>query len=87
MHENDYERQGKVDLLLALVVMAIYFVYMLTIAFAPELFAKPLGEGSPLSIGLASGAAMAVFMIAFSAWYTQRRNRRELADSNVPHKD
>lgn len=76
MQRTDEERQGTVDLLLAVLVMVIYFAYMLTIAFAPQVFAQPFA-GSSVSIGLASGIAMAVFMIAFCAWYTQRRNRRE----------
>lgn len=76
MQRTDEERQGAVDLLLAVLVMVIYFVYMLTIAFAPEVFARPIGA-SKVSIGLASGIAMAVFMVAFCAWYTQRRNQRE----------
>lgn len=83
MQKTDDERQGTVDLLLALLVMVIYFVYMLTIAFAPHVFARPIAA-SKVSVGLASGIAMAVFMVAFCAWYTHRRNQREDAASRDP---
>jgi uncharacterized membrane protein (DUF485 family) len=70
-------RNGTGDILLAVLVMFIYFAYMLTIAFAPEVFAAPLRNGSSVSVGLALGLAMAIFMVALSAWYTGRRNSRE----------
>ena len=69
-------------MLLAVLVMFIYFAYMLTIAFAPDLFSAPISEGSTISIGLASGVLMAVFMVALSAWYTSRRNSRETDSKN-----
>ena len=77
MSMRDPGPQDTKDVLLSVVVMLVYFAYMLTIAFAPKLFAAPIATGSPLSIGLASGIGMAVFMVAFSAWYTQRRNKLE----------
>jgi uncharacterized membrane protein (DUF485 family) len=77
MSQHDRDRQNTKDLLSAVLVMIVYFAYMLTIAFAPKLFAAPIAAGSPLSIGLASGVAMALFMIVFCAWYTHRRNKRE----------
>ena len=76
MQRSEQERQGIVDLLLAFMVMVIYFAYMLMIAFAPKLLAKPIAAGSSLSIGLASGILMAIFMVGLCAWYTRRRNRR-----------
>ncbi len=84
MQRTDEERQGTVDLLLAMLVMVIFFAYILTIAFAPDVFTRPLGN-SPVSVGLAAGIAMAVFMIGLCAWYTQRRNRREEEASRGSH--
>ena len=77
VQRTDQERQDRTDLLLAVLVMVVYFAFMLTIAFAPQVFAAELVQGFPLSIGLGSGIAMAIFMIVLSAWYTRRRNRRE----------
>lgn len=70
-------QHGTGDLLSAAVVMVVYFTYMLMIAFAPHVFAKPVAGGSTVSVGLVSGIVMALFMIAFCAWYTHRRNSRE----------
>lgn len=82
MNKPEGGPQGTGDLLSAGLVMLVYFVYMLTLAFAPEFFAAPISEGSTISIGLASGVGMAVFMVVFSAWYTHRRNSRETDGEN-----
>ena len=37
--------------LLSIIVMAIYFTFILVIAFAPELFGKPLSESSVITVG------------------------------------
>jgi uncharacterized membrane protein (DUF485 family) len=85
MSANTQDRQNIRDLLCAVLVIVVYFAYMLTIAFAPQLLAAPVASGSPVSIGLAGGVAMAVFMVVFSAWYTHRRNKRE-PDGGAPRK-
>ncbi len=85
MSAPDSTRQmskGTRDVLLAMLVMFIYFAYMLTIAFAPEFFSAPISQDSTISIGLALGVLMAVFMVALSAWYTSRRNSRETDSTN-----
>jgi uncharacterized membrane protein (DUF485 family) len=85
MSEPVQERHNAKDLLFAVLVMIVYFAYMLTIAFAPDLFAAPVAEGSALSIGLLAGVLMAVFMVAFCAWYTWRRNRSEREESTTTY--
>jgi len=65
------------DLMASAWVTVLFFAYMLTIAFAPELFRAPVAAGSNLSMGLALGVALAIFLVAMCAWYTHRRNGEE----------
>lgn len=77
MNRPGKAQHGGGDLFSAAVVMLVYFAYMLAIAFVPDLLAEPIAKGSTISLGLASGVVMALFMVVFAAWYTHRRNSRE----------
>jgi uncharacterized membrane protein (DUF485 family) len=76
---SDDAARSSGDLASAAVVTVVYFAFMLTIGYSPRLFTAPLYAGSAISVGLACGIAMTVFIVIFCVWYTHGRNRREIS--------
>jgi uncharacterized membrane protein (DUF485 family) len=80
MSTENAARAGEAgDWLATAVVVLAYFAYMLVVAFAPAVLRSPVTPGSALSVGLVSGAGIALFTIALAGVYTHRRNRRDAA--------
>lgn len=63
------------DWLATILALAAFFAYILVIAYAPEVFARPLFDDSRISIGLACGVALTVFLVALSGVYVHLRNK------------
>jgi uncharacterized membrane protein (DUF485 family) len=63
------------DWLCTVLALATFFIYILFIAFFPALFTKPIVSGRLLSVGLVSGIALTVFLVALSGMYVYLRNR------------
>ncbi len=60
--------------LLSLVMLAIYFGFILTIAFAPKVLGTPLSEGSITTIGMPIGVGVILSAIALTGVYVRRAN-------------
>lgn len=57
------------------VALAIYSGFILTLAYWPSLFARPIVEGWAMSIGIVTGVAVvcsAVVMIAIYTYYSNK---------------
>jgi uncharacterized membrane protein (DUF485 family) len=74
MHDN---RRGAGTWIALAVVLGIYFAFILTIAFAPDLFTRPLAEGMVTTVGFPVGTAIIVFCIIVTWIYTAVKNRAE----------
>ncbi|MNR32627.1 Inner membrane protein YjcH [compost metagenome] len=61
---------------LSAAVLGVYFLFMATVAFAPEWLHRPLGEGSLLTVGMPVGAAVIVFSWLLTGWYVRCANTR-----------
>ena len=61
--------------LLSIIVMAIYFTFILVIAFVPELFGKPLTDSSVITVGIPAGLFVIISSFLFTGFYTWRANR------------
>ncbi len=59
------------------ITSAVYFVYILAIAFDPESLGKPVVAGSTITWGAAGGVGVIVFSIVIAIWYAGRANRAE----------
>jgi uncharacterized membrane protein (DUF485 family) len=68
-------RRGRFAWSLAGIVVAAYYSFVLIIAFAPELLARPLHAGTVVTVGVASGLALIVLCIAITGIYIVRANR------------
>jgi uncharacterized membrane protein (DUF485 family) len=59
---------------LAFAVLAIFYGFVMLVAFQPELLGKPVAEGSALTVGVAFGLFMFVFFWVLTAIYVRRAN-------------
>jgi uncharacterized membrane protein (DUF485 family) len=55
-------------------MLAIYFGFILTLAFRPDLLARQLVAGQPMSVGIPIGFGMFAFTFALVAIYVYRTN-------------
>nr|WP_121321855.1 DUF485 domain-containing protein [Paraburkholderia sp. RAU2J] len=60
--------------LLATLMLAVYFAFILTLAFAPSLLGRPIVYGYPATWGIPVGFGMFVFTFALVAVYVMRAN-------------
>ena len=61
--------------ILTLLMLAVFFGYILLIAFAPELLARPIGNGTT-TLGIPLGIGVIVFGIVLTGIYVHRANSR-----------
>ena len=61
-----------------MLAVSAFFAYILVIGFTPALFARPIFSEGYVSIGLASGIALTVFLVVLSGIYTYLANKDEL---------
>ncbi len=59
---------------LSVAVLAVYFTFILTIAFDPALLAAPISTGSIISIGIPIGIFVIIFAFVLTGVYTRRAN-------------
>ena len=63
------------DAVASAAVVIVYFAFMMLVGFNPELLGRPLLRGGHLSIGLAIGVCVTLFLVVAAKVYTARRNR------------
>lgn len=85
-------RRRKFSIVLSVVMLAIYFAFILTIAFMPELFGQPLKEGMVTTIGIPIGVGVIVIAFILTGIYVRKANHefdqvlnRLKDDVGVPH--
>ncbi|WP_260580429.1 DUF485 domain-containing protein [Sphingopyxis sp. PET50] len=71
---------------LTCVMLAIYFGYILLIAFEPEMLARPLGSGVT-SLGIPLGIGVILAGILLTAVYVRRANKVFDRDLDALRKD
>ena len=67
-------RRGRFAWTLAVIVLAMFYGYILTIAFNPTALGRPVAEGSMLTIGVAVELFMFIFFWVLTAFYVRRAN-------------
>ncbi len=60
--------------LLSIVVLAVYYAFVLVVAYKPEVLGAPLAEGFTLSVGLVAGVVINVFCFTMTGIYVGRAN-------------
>jgi cation/acetate symporter len=59
---------------LSFIVLAIFYTFILVVAFAPKVLATPLWAGSATTIGVPIGAGMILFFWLLTGYYIRRAN-------------
>ena len=59
---------------LTVIMLAVYFTFILTLAFEPALLGRPVTQGYPTTWGIPIGFGMFVFTFALVAVYVVRAN-------------
>lgn len=61
---------------LSALVLAVYYLFIMLVAFVPGWLHMPLYEGSHLSRGIPLGAAIIILSWLLTAWYVRHANTR-----------
>lgn len=69
-------RRRRASLGFFLVMLVVYAGFILTLAFVPGLFARPIGPGFTMSIGVLSATLVAISAVVMIALYVRISNKR-----------
>ena len=69
------KKRGLFSWLLAGIVLIAYFGFILIIAFAPHIFARPIFSGQVMTWGIPAGVAVIVLSFLLTGVYVYRANR------------
>jgi uncharacterized membrane protein (DUF485 family) len=72
--ERLYRARRRFSWSLTAAMLLVYFGFILTLAFRPDLLAMPLSPGQPMTIGIPIGFGMFAFTFAMVALYVHRSN-------------
>ena len=61
---------------LTIAVLAVYFTFILIVAFRPGLFAMPILSGYTTTWGIPAGLFVIIFSFILTGWYVHRANTR-----------
>jgi uncharacterized membrane protein (DUF485 family) len=67
-------RRSRLAVTLSAIVLVSYYAFMAVVAFAPEVFGKPLFKGSALTIGGPIGALLIIVSWLLTGLYVSRAN-------------
>ena len=66
--------RGRFAWTLSAIVLTGFYGFVMVVAFAPAVLARPVAEGSALTIGVAAGLAIFVSFWLLTALYVRRAN-------------
>jgi len=69
------DKRSRYNWTMAIIMMVIYFVFILLIAFNPSLLATKIAAGSPISIGILGGFVVILIAISMTGMYIMRANK------------
>jgi uncharacterized membrane protein (DUF485 family) len=72
---GDSTGSNTIDWVCTAFAVLAFFAYILVIAFIPDAFRKPVASNTLISVGIASGAALTVFLVVLAGVYAWLRNR------------
>jgi uncharacterized membrane protein (DUF485 family) len=67
-------KRGRFAWTLAFVVLAMFYGFVLVVAFKPALLGRPIAAGSMVTIGVAVELFMFIFFWVLTAYYVVRAN-------------
>ena len=67
-------KRGRYAWTLSLVVLALFYGFVLMVAFNPGTLGRPIGEGSMLTVGVVAELFLFILFWVLSALYVRRAN-------------
>ncbi len=67
-------KRSSFSIKLTIAMLAVYFAFILTIAFKPALLGTPLSSDSVTTVGIPVGIAVIIFAFILTGIYTKRAN-------------
>lgn len=68
-------RRGRASLGFFLLMLVVYAGFILTLAFWPEVFARPVGAGYTMSVGVLSASVVAVSAVVMISAFVHLSNK------------
>lgn len=68
------KRRKKFSLILTSIILSMYFGFILTIAYAPSVFATPLWHGSVTTLGIPVGIGIIFISFILTGVYVKKAN-------------
>lgn len=69
------KRRTRVSMTFFVTALVIYSGFILTLAFLPELFAQPIGDGWTMSVGVLTGVLVVFSAVIMIALYVHFSNK------------
>ena len=66
--------RGRFAWTLSIIVLALFYGFVMAVAFFPSALGQPVGEGAMLTVGVAAELFLFIFFWALSALYVSRAN-------------
>jgi uncharacterized membrane protein (DUF485 family) len=77
-HDPDYielvSKRSKFSLILTILMLAVYFGFILLIAYYPEVLGTPLSSDTVTTVGIPVGVGVILFAFVLTGIYTKRAN-------------
>ena len=68
-------KRTRVSLVFFAVMMVVYAGFILTLAYLPEVFSQPIGQGYTMSVGVLTATVIAVSAVVMIAAYVHFSNK------------
>lgn len=68
-------KRRKVAVPLCLLMLAVYYTFILMVAYAPATLSQPVGNG-PMTVGIYAGLGLILFTLAETAFYVWYANHQ-----------
>lgn len=75
LYQELVRKRNRISLIFFAVMLVIYAGFMLTLAYFPGLFGRPIGPGFTLSIGVLTAVIVAISAVVMIALYVDFSNR------------
>jgi uncharacterized membrane protein (DUF485 family) len=72
---EEMRKRSQFSWTLAAIVLVIFYGFILVVAFAPELLAIPLSEGSATTVGVPIGVGIITLFWLLTGYYVYRANK------------
>jgi uncharacterized membrane protein (DUF485 family) len=74
-YQEEMAKRSRFSWTLAVIVLAIFYGFILIVAFAPGFLATPLGEGWTTTIGVPIGVGIITLIWLLTGYYVHRANK------------